>query len=307
MREYPWTVVRGFCMGAADVVPGVSGGTIALLFGIYERLVASVRAGSSFLGHAVRLDWAGARRWFLEVEWGFVLPLLAGIGAAILALAGILRDLLEDHPVEMAAAFLGLVAGSIVVVWQLLESRDAARAALVAATTVVVFVVLGVREGTSEETVSQVADPAVWAFFLAGAVAICAMILPGISGAFILVLAGMYAPVLAAVDDRDAVTVAAFLAGATLGLALFSQVLHWALANHHDTVMAVLVGLMAGSTRVLWPWPDGLDSTALGAPDGHEIAAVGWAVGAAALVIGLTVVADRRTQRRAAAPAAPRP
>ncbi|MCB1260173.1 MAG: DUF368 domain-containing protein, partial [Acidimicrobiales bacterium] len=132
----------------------------------------------------------------------------------------------------------------------------------------VTFVVLGLREGTSDDVVAQTADPAIWAFFGAGAIAICAMILPGISGSFILVMLGMYGPVLGAVTDRDVVSLGVFLVGAVIGLALFSQALHWALNRHYDTVMAVLIGLMLGSMRVLWPWPDGVDSTAIGAPEG---------------------------------------
>ena len=109
LREAPWTVVRGFLMGAADVVPGVSGGTIALVLGIYERLVAAIRAGSSALGHLLKGDVSGFGGWFRRVEWGFLLPLLGGIGLAVLTLARAIERGLEGFPVEMAALFLGLV------------------------------------------------------------------------------------------------------------------------------------------------------------------------------------------------------
>ncbi len=253
-------------MGAADVVPGVSGGTIALILGIYERLVASVRAGSSALGHLLRGDLPGFRRWFGAVEWKFVIPLGVGILLAVISLAGILETLLHERPEEMAGLFSGLIAGSVVIAWPLVRHWTSTRITVLIGVAVGVFLILGLREGTTEENVAQVTDPTLVVFFLAGAIAICAMILPGISGSFLLVLLGMYGPVLDAVNERAGVTLAVFLVGTITGLALFSQLLHWALEHHHDTVMAALIGLMAGSLRVLWPWPDGLDSTALHAP-----------------------------------------
>ncbi len=297
LREVLWTVVRGFLMGAADVVPGVSGGTIALVLGIYERLVAAIRAGSSALGHLLKGDLPGVGRWLRRVEWSFLLPLLAGIGIAVGGLARVIEAGLSDFPVEMAALFLGLVSGSIVIAWRMLGRRDLVRMAILVVVAVVVFVLLGLRESTTPEAVAQAATPAVWAFFGAGALAICAMILPGISGSFILVLLGMYAPVLAAVNDRDVVAVAVFGLGAVVGLALFSQLLHWALAHHHDTVMAALIGLMGGSLRVLWPWPAGLETTALGVPSGPVLVPVVLGAVGAATVVAVHLVAERMNGR----------
>ncbi len=256
-------VVRGFLMGAADVVPGVSGGTVALVLGIYRRLISSVREGAKALGHGLKLDLAGARRAFLAVEWRLIAPLLLGILVAVGTLSGVIEHLLENSPVEMSGLFFGLVAGSVVVAWGLLEVRDLRRWVVLIVVAIATFILLGLRGGTSDDTVSQLSDPALWAFFIAGAIAICAMILPGISGSFLLVTMGMYGPVLAAVNDRDLVTVIVFGLGCVIGLALFSQLLHWALVEHEPTVMAGLIGLMVGSVRVLWPWPDGLDSTEL--------------------------------------------
>ncbi len=139
---------------------------------------------------------------------------------------------------------------------------------------IVVFFLLGLQGGTSEETVTQISEPTLLAFFLAGSIAICAMILPGISGSFLLVVLGMYGAVLGAVTSRDLVSLGVFTMGAIVGLALFSQVLDRSLHSHHDTVLAVLIGLMAGSVRVLWPWPLGVDSTDLGAPSGDVLVAV---------------------------------
>ena len=287
------TIVRGFAMGAADIVPGVSGGTIALVFGIYERLVASVRAGSSALGHLLKGDFDGFKRWMGIVDWAFIVPLGGGILLAIVALAPIIRDLLHDQPVIMASVFLGLVAGSVVVAWRLIRIPTSTHALVIAGVGVLVFVLLGLREGTSEESVTQASSPSTIAFFIAGAIAICAMILPGISGSFLLVVLGMYGPVLTAVTDRDFVALGVFMVGAIVGLGLFSQILDRALRSYHDIVLASLIGLMAGSVRVLWPWPLGVDSTALGAPDSHVAASIAGALIAFGVVVVIAGLAQR--------------
>ena len=299
------TVVRGFAMGAADIVPGVSGGTIALVFGIYERLIASVKAGSSALGHLVKGDLEGFKRWFGTVEWSFILPLLGGIALAIISLAHLIETLLHDEPVLMAAVFLGLVAGSVVIAVGLIQERHAVHLWIAIGVGIVVFVMLGFRGGTSEDTVAQATDPALLAFFIAGAIAICAMILPGVSGSFLLVVLGMYEPVLSAVTDRDLAPLAVFMVGAVVGLALFSQVLHWALQHHHDVVMARLIGLMAGSVRVLWPWPNGVFTTELGKPDSDVVPAIILAVVAFILVWWVSGIAQRLAASEAAASESP--
>jgi putative membrane protein len=294
-------LVRGLLMGAADVVPGVSGGTVALVLGIYRRLVDSIRSGSSALGWFARADIRGGFDWLRRVEWLFLVPLLAGIVIAVGSLASVIETQLHDRPVQVAALFLGLVLSSMIVAWRLLERRDLPRLAIIAIVGVSLFVLLGLREGLSEETVAQADDAAAWTFFASGAVAICAMILPGISGSLILVMLGMYGPVLNAVTDRDFGLLALFIAGATLGLALFSQLLHWALHRHYDSVMAVLIGLMAGSTRVLWPWPNGLNGTNLGAPDGERLSALLLMALGLVLVLVVNEVAHRIERRSAAA------
>lgn len=293
------TFVRGFAMGSADIVPGVSGGTVALVLGIYRRLIDSIRHGSSALGCILKLDVRAGTERLKQVEWGFILPLLAGIGAAILALSHLIESLLEERPVEMAGLFMGLVLGSVVIAWGLLQRRDPRRVLYLAGTAIVVFVLMGLTSGTSEESVSQVSDPALWAFFGAGAIAICAMILPGVSGSFLLVTMGMYGAVLGAVNDRDLASVAVFGLGCLIGLALFSQLLHWALSSHYDTVMAALIGLMVGSLRVLWPWPGGVESTELGAPGDPWLVPGLLAVLGFAVVVGFELV-SRRLERRSA-------
>lgn len=247
-------------MGTADLVPGVSGGTIALVLGIYERLVHSIREGSSALGSLLRADTSGFAAHLRRVEWLFLLPLLAGILLAVMSLASFLDHQLEQNPTILAAVFFGLVLGSVVIAWRLLRESNPTHLVIAAAVGLGLFFLLGLGEET------LVRNPSPLAFFGAGALAICAMILPGISGSLILLLVGMYAAVLDAVDQRELSTIAIFAAGAVVGLGLFSQVLHWALRRHHDVILAGLIGLMGGSLRVLWPWPDGVESTVLGAP-----------------------------------------
>ena len=269
-------VVRGFLMGSADVVPGVSGGTVALVLGIYERLVASIHAGSAALGYGLRLRFADARRRLGDVEWSLLVPLLIGIGIAVLSLAALIDRLLEEQPQNTAALFFGLVLGSIVVAWQLVKRWDATRILSGLASAAVAFLLLGLRG-------DLVIDPGLGLFLGAGAIAIVAMILPGISGSFILLMLGMYQAVLDAVNDRDLVVVGVFLIGAVTGLAAFSTLLHRLLRDHHETVIAALIGLMLGSLRVLWPWPDGTETAALSRP-------VDWGIPALLAFAGLAVV-----------------
>ena len=293
MRGVLLTVFRGVLMGSADIVPGVSGGTVALVLGIYLRLVASIRAGSSAIGYVLRGDLRTARARLGEIEWGFLIALLSGILIAIAALAHVIETLLEDHPIPMAGLFLGLVVGSLVVAWRLVDHWDARRVAIGVAAAAVTFVLLGLQESTSTDAADNASGYSLLAYFLAGAIAICAMILPGVSGSFLLVMLGMYGSVLGAVNDRDLVVLAVFAAGCVVGLGLFSQLLHWALGTHYRVVMAILVGLMVGSTRVLWPWPGGVDSTALEAPSGPVLVPLALALGGFAVVVGFDALARR--------------
>ena len=173
--------IRGFAMGAGNIGPGVSGGTIALVLGIYERLIASVRAGSKALTLLVRGDVAGFREWMAAVEWAFLIPLGVGMLAAIVALASGLQTLLADTPEQMAALFTGLVVGSVVVAWRLLRAPRSVHVWVIVGVGLATFLLLGIRGGADEETVGQVVEPALWAFFIAGVISISAMILPGIS------------------------------------------------------------------------------------------------------------------------------
>ena len=215
--------------------------------------------------------------------------MLAGIAAAVVVLAGLIEQGLHDHPETMAGLFFGLVVGSIAVAAGLLRSPARAHLVISLAVGATTFVLLGLQSG-------PVADPSALALVGSGAFAICAMILPGISGSFILLMIGMYAAVLTAVDDRTLGDIALVGIGAIIGLALFSSVLNHLLDRYHDLVMASLIGLMVGSLRVLWPWPNGvgiierdanetISGTGLGLPDGAPwVLPVVLAVGAGVTV-----------------------
>ena len=246
-KEYIGLAARGFAMGCADVVPGVSGGTMAFILGIYEELVMSIRAGARapFWRALLRLDIRAA---ILAVNAPFLAAVLAGIAIAVLTLAPGLEWLFEHRPVMLWSFFFGLVLASIVTVRKRIERwTPPLFAALAAGTVGAYFLVGAVPVQTSE---------AAWFLFLSGMLAICAMILPGISGSFILVLLGKYQFVLAAVNQRDLVSLGIVALGAVVGIVSFAQVLAWLFRRYHDLTVALLIGLMAGSLRKVWPWKE---------------------------------------------------
>ena len=298
LRDSPLQFLRGFAMGSADIVPGVSGGTVALVLGIYERLLTNIGTAARAVRDLLRGRVSSARARIVEVEWLWLATLLIGIMAAIVTLSAVLEGLLHDHPVPTAGVFFGLVAASTTVAWR--EIRDPARAHIVMAGSIAVitFVILGLRSAT-EATGEEVVTREWWVFTLAGAVAICAMILPGVSGSFLLVMIGMYTEVLGAVNDRDVIALAATAVGCAVGLGVFSTVLNRMLELHHDLVLAAMVGLMVGSLRVLWPWPAGTETTDIAAPEGQVLLTVSVGVAAAIVVIAVDA-AVRRGSRRSA-------
>jgi putative membrane protein len=254
-------------MGAADIVPGVSGGTVALVLGIYDRLINNVRLGARGLKQLLTGDIAALKETLGRIEWVWLLSLLGGILIAVAALSSVLERLLDDEPIKMSALFFGLVIGTIYVAVRMLDRIDASTMGIMLGVGVALFLLLGLKSDTVvAEDAAEVVTRSPLTFFVVGAIAICAMILPGISGSFLLVMMGMYTEVLGAVNDRDFVSLGAFTVGAVLGLALFSTLLHWLLDNYHNWVIAAMVGLMLGSTRVLWPWPNGTNTTTLSAP-----------------------------------------
>lgn len=272
-------------MGTADIVPGVSGGTVALVLGIYDRLIGNVRLGARGLKQLLTGDVAPFKKTVGEIEWVWLLSLLAGILVAIFALSSVLDRLLADEPIKMSALFMGLVLGTIYIAARMLDRIDGTATAIMVGVGVVVFLLLGLKSDTqAADDAAEVVTRPLWIFFVVGAIAICAMILPGISGSFLLVMMGMYTEVIGAAKDRDLVTLAVFGVGAVIGLALFSTLLNWLLDRYHSHVIAAMIGLMIGSMRVLWPWPNGTNTTTLSAPAGDV------AIPALLIVAGVAVV-----------------
>tara|TARA_B100001540_G_scaffold276182_1_gene262838 strand:- start:104 stop:1018 length:915 start_codon:yes stop_codon:yes gene_type:complete len=236
--------LRGVLMGAADIVPGVSGGTIAFITGIYDTLLASIRAVDLvFLRKVLRLDITGAWR---HVNGGFLLALVLGIATSILTLARLIEWLLHAHPVLLWAFFFGLILASALVLLREVRGWTAPRLlCLLAGTGIALCIALS--------PVLQL-EAGLAGVFLAGFLAICAMILPGISGSFILVLLGMYSTVLAAVNNLDIALLLVLMVGAVSGLLCFSRLLHCLLRRFHQPTMALLTGFLFGSLAVVWPW-----------------------------------------------------
>lgn len=237
-------------MGAADVVPGVSGGTVAFITGIYRELIDTV---SGINIAALRtLFTRGIPAFWKAVNGNFILVLGAGIFVSIITLARVISGLLESSPVAVWSFFFGLVAASIPLVARRAEVWNAPAWFAFGVGAVAAFLVteLPVVEDTGAD----------WYLFISGAVAICAMILPGISGSFILLLMGSYLTVLDAVNDRDLMKIAVFGAGAVVGLLSFSRVLNWMFNRYHDLTIAVLSGFLLGSLNKIWPWKHALQS-----------------------------------------------
>ncbi len=237
--------LKGFCMGAADIVPGVSGGTMAFILGIYEELIHAIRifGRKEFWSDIVRGKIHHA---LLLPKWGFLISVAVGILSAAALLAAPLEHALETSPMMVWAFFFGLVAASVVLVAQRVKQWECRHAVSLVIGAVIAYMIVGLVP------VQTPNDP--WFLILSGAIAICAMILPGISGAFLLVLLGKYEFILSAVNDRDIISIAYIGIGAVVGLILFSQVLGWLFSRYHDRTVALLTGLMIGSLRKIWPW-----------------------------------------------------
>lgn len=280
-------VARGALIGAAEVVPGVSGGTIALVVGVYDDLIRSaghlVRAAVGVLRRAPREERRGH---LAQVHWGVVLPVLVGMFAAVVLAARLLEPLLEDHPVQARALFAGLILASLVVPARMVGGRWRPVEVVVAAAAAALAAVL-----TGIPPAADV-DPPLLVVALAASVAVCALVLPGVSGSFLLLTVGLYAPTLAAVNDRDLRYLAVFAAGALVGLSVFVAGLQWLLQHRRRITLVVMTGLMAGSLRALWPWQD--EGRGLLAPDGDEASTAALLVLGAVVVLGLLAVERRR-------------
>ena len=250
LKEYLLLFSKGVAMGAADVVPGVSGGTIAFITGIYEELLNSIR---SVNGEAVKLllrfNLAG---FWKHINGNFLVGLLAGIGFSIVLLSRVVLYLLEFHAELLWSFFFGLIVASAVVVGKKITRwSPGVILAFIVGAAIAYWVTIATPTQTPE---------AYWFIFLSGAIAICAMILPGISGSFILVLMAKYEFILGAVRDLKIATILTFGAGCLVGILSFSHVLNWMLKRHHNLTVALLTGFMVGSLNKVWPWKQTLDT-----------------------------------------------
>ena len=248
--RYIVLALKGYAMGMADVVPGVSGGTIAFISGIYEELLDSIRSvDATALRLLLRFRLA---EFWRHINGRFLLPVLLGIAVAIFSLARLMTYLLTNHPIAIWSFFFGLIVASALLVARQIGRWDWR--------TVLAFAV-----GAAAAWWITVATPAEtpddwWFVMLSGAIAICAMILPGISGAFILLLLGKYQYIMHAVGKFDIPVIAVFVIGAAAGIISFSHLLSWLLKHWHDVTVAVLMGFMVGSLNKVWPWKETVET-----------------------------------------------
>lgn len=240
--------LRGIAMGAADIVPGVSGGTIAFITGIYFRLLEAINA----IPVAVfrQLFRGQFRSFWNAVDGTFLVCLLAGILASIATLASAISYLLVAYPILIWSFFFGLIVASV---WHVGRQVRHYKAALLMPLLLGIAIAWWITTLSASEV-----SPSALAFFGAGALAICAMILPGISGSFILVIIGMYAPVLAAIKSLEVGILLLFMAGCVVGLLSIARLITWAFHHFHDLVLALLTGFMIGALNKVWPWKETL-------------------------------------------------
>lgn len=280
-RTYGANFVRGGLIGTAEIVPGVSGGTVALVTGIYESLIGSAGHVLSALRLAVAdvprgagFGRAGAE--LRRANWGVVLPALIGVVCAALLAAKLLEPVLHDHPVNTRAVFFGLVLASLWVPITMIGRSWRIGDAIVAVLVAVLALVLTSLPPTSVE-------PHPLLIVAAASVAVCALVLPGVSGSFFLLTLGLYEPTISALNDRDLGYIALFATGAVIGLGVFVKVLQWLLEHRRRITLAVMTGVMAGCLRALWPWQN--EQRELVEPSG------GAAITLLFLVVGVAAVA----------------
>lgn len=236
-------------MGIADIIPGVSGGTIAFLMGIYEEFIESLH--SFDLDFIKRIFRGKLTEAFSHVGWKFLAALMSGILTAIFSLSHMMKWLLENQKVYVNAVFFGLILTTVFIIAKKVRKGDFAKIALGFLSAVVMYRLTGMVPLNTPD--------AWWFLFLSGAVAICAMILPGISGAFILLLLGKYEFVITAVSERNLGALIVVALGCAFGLFTFVRFLRWVLHRHYDLTLSILAGLVLGSLSKVWPWKDVMD------------------------------------------------
>lgn len=301
-KEGAFLWLKGICMGGADIIPGVSGGTIAFITGIYEQLVDAIRSFDiAFVRRLLAFDIPGA---LATAHVRFISCLLFGILTAVVSMASVMNYMLHTHPVEIWSLFFGLIAASIHVVGKEIGTLNAVNLCFVGLGAVGSYLLVGMIPVVTPETLPFI--------FLCGSIAICAMILPGISGAFLLLMLGKYEYVTRTLKNPfvwdNFVVIAVFAAGAATGIVLFSRILHFLLHKFHAATIAVLTGFMIGALRKVWPWKEVLESTVIrgkmhvlreqnvlpGQFDGEVLLAVGLACAGVAIVLMLERLSSGR-------------
>jgi len=241
-----WVLVKGLLMGAADIVPGVSGGTVAFITGIYERLLTALK---SILPEVLRLLKSRKfTQFWVSIDGGFLLTLFSGILISVLSLAKIISYLLSEYPIPLWATFFGLIIGSIYIISKELENWTLKLIGVASLGAVIAFYITGLSPVQVE--------PSLLNIFLSGAVAICAMVLPGLSGSFILVMLGTYSFILLAIKDLNLTVLLVFSSGCLVGLLSIANILVWTFARYQSATLAILTGLMIGALNKVWPWKE---------------------------------------------------
>lgn len=259
MNEHLSTFLKGLAMGAANVIPGVSGGTVALVTGIYERLINALK--SCDLGALKRLLARDFKGLWQHVDGAFLSAILGGVAVSIVTLAKLLEYLLAHHEVPTMAFFFGLIAVSIFSVGRTVERWGPGACLALAAGTALAVSVAMLAPASENANAGYL--------FLCGVVAICSMILPGLSGSFVLIIMGNYALVLGAIGRFDLAVLLPMAAGCGLGLLAFAHVLGWVYDKYHDQTVALMTGFILGSLIIVWPWKHTLTDTLVreGKPD----------------------------------------
>jgi putative membrane protein len=318
IKKYLLTSAKGACMGAADVIPGVSGGTIAFIMGIYDEFVGSI---ASIDAEAVKMVFKGRFRDFWKhINGNFLLSLVIGIGVSVVAIAGMKQMLLKQHPIQTWAFFFGLIVASSIFILKGISGWKLREGGLLA---------LGIALGAVVCTLSPTNTPDdLWFIFISGALAICAMILPGISGSFILLILGKYEYIMGRITELTSVTnvgsnlliLGVFMLGAVVGILGFSKFLRWVLARWNKETLVVLAGFIIGSLVKVWPWsnteaiikaqfpavaekfsgtdhlPEGVIDQYSGSIDMQVTSAVTFAVIGFLLVIGIEFVGKKKAE-----------
>lgn len=318
-RAHGLNAVRGALIGTVETVPGVSGGTVALVVGVYETLITSAGHVLSGIRHTVTDGVRGrgltrARTEFATADWRVIFPILVGMAVALVVMARLIEGWVEESPVESRALFFGLVLASVWVPFTLVGQASQGRpgrpgdpgvseavrsgparwtraeVAIGIAAAALAFIVVSIPPGNVESNRVII--------MLAAAIAVSALILPGLSGSFLLLTFGMYEETLSAVNERDLGYLAFFALGAASGLASFVKLLQWLLERRRRITLIVLTGVMVGCLRALWPWQD--EDRVLEAPDEHVAAAAGLAALGFLAVLAFLVLERRWVASRSA-------